>query len=87
MLIKLAICFQYGTIFSYVSELFPTHLRGFALGFTVAIGRFMSSLSSYMIFITDSLGMHPFATALLAGVVSLPFSIILEETAHKKLSN
>lgn len=86
-MIKLFICFQYGTIFNYVSELFPTHIRGMALGISVLIGRVITSLSSYMIFVTDRLHLHPLATAMLTSLLALPFSYLLRETKDQKMSN
>ena len=87
LIIKLAICFQYGTIFNYVAELFPTHLRGLALGCSVAFGRTMSSLAAFMIYFTDLWEIHPLSTALITSMIAIPFSIILEETSHKQISN
>jgi hypothetical protein len=87
LVIKLIICFQYGTIFSYVAELFPTHIRGFALGTSVLVGRIMSSLSSYMIFFTDSYNLHPLATTLITSTIALPLSMYLRETKDQSISN
>ena len=87
IILKLFISMNYSLVFTYGSELFPTKLRGLALGISVFIGRFLISLCSYLELFADYEDIHPMVTSAFGAVIALPFILILPETLNKKMSN
>lgn len=81
------ICFQYGIIFTYIAELFSTHLRGMSLGLSLLFSRSLTALSSYLIYFTDNINMHPLSTCIMTGSIGLSVSYFMRETSGNKLKN
>ena len=86
-LIKLVLCINYSLIFNYCSELFPTKMRGFALGICVFIGRVMVIFSFFIQRITDSLQINPMIGTIIGALIALPITLCLPETISSGISN
>ena len=86
-LIKLFLTFQYGTIYTYIAEQFPTHLRGITLGVSVAFGRAIVSFVGYLLLFADKNNIHPFSLILISGLIAFPISFLMSETQGKALKN
>lgn len=84
---KLAVCYQFGTIYIYYSELFTTSVRGIVLGITLVISRFYMSIASYIILLANNLNIHPCVFGLIGVVIALPSAMTLPETKHIGMTN
>ena len=84
---KLAVCYQFGTIFVYYSELFTTRVRGVVLVTMVVMSRFYRSICSYIILLANDLHIHPCVFGLIGVLIALPSSVSLPETKHIGMLN
>ena len=87
IILKLFISMNYSLVFTYGSELFPTKLRGLALGISVFVGRFLISFCSYLELFAEYENIHPMVTSGFGAILALPCILILPETLNKKMSN
>ena len=87
ILLKLFVAMNYSLVFTYGSELFPTKLRGLALGISVFVGRILISFCSYLESFADYEHIHPMVTSAFGAILALPCILILPETLNKKMSN
>ena len=86
-LIKLVLCMNFAIVFTYAAELFPTELRGLALGCCLLFGRAASVFSIVFTSIASSLEIHPMVMMVFGSALSLPIAYLLPETKDKELSN
>ena len=81
-----ALGWGYGVVFNYGSELFPTHVRGFTMGFSLVLSRNLVGLASLFLHWSGQMGIHPLTFMALTAVVSLPFGFLMPETFDKGVS-
>lgn len=86
-LIKLVLCINYALIFNYCSELFPTKIRGMALGVCVFFGRFMIIFSFLLQNLTDYFEINPMIGTVFGSLLVLPITLCLPETLNQAISN
>lgn len=87
LVIKLTICFQFGSVYNYIVELVPSELRGFSIGFALSIGKIMQGLGTYLILFGNLIHVNPMSMGLFYVLFSFPNSLTLPETKEKKLEN
>ena len=87
VLIKMFVAMNFVLVFLYGSELFPTKLRGLAMGIALLCGRLIMSVVSQLDAMSESLGIHPNTTIVFSAMIALPFAYILPETLNKKMLN
>lgn len=85
--VKVFVCINFVLIYNYCSELFPTKVRGFALGVCIIVGRSTGLISLLLVDFTDSLGIHPMIGMVFSSVIAMLFSLLLPETVNKDISN
>lgn len=85
--IRFGVAFCNGLVFTYCTELFPTHLRTLSFGIFGFFGRSMFAFSEILIDFIVQLGWSPCSALSLFAVVALVAIILLPETAHKKMGN
>lgn len=78
---------NFAIVFTYAAELFPTELRGLALGCCLLFGRAATVFSILFVSIADSLDIHPMVTLVLGSSIALPIAYLLPETKDKEISN
>lgn len=86
-LIKLVYCVNYALIFNYCSELFPTRIRGLALGVCVFFGRLMVTGAFFVQNMTDYFDVHPMIGTIFGCLLVLPITLCLPETLNEGISN
>jgi MFS family permease len=86
-LIKLMFCINYSLIFNYCSELFPTRIRGMALGVCVFFGRFMIVMAFFLQNMTEYFDIHPMIGTIFGCLLILPITLCLPETVNQGISN
>jgi ABC-type phosphate transport system permease subunit len=79
--------FHYGTIYTYIAEQFPSHLRGITLGISVAVGRVVASTAGYIMLLGERNQIHPYSFMLISGLISFPISYLMSETKGLTLKN
>lgn len=87
LMIKLALCFQFGSIYTYIVELVPTELRGFSISFALSIGKIMQGTGTYLILLGNIMHVNPMSMGLFYVLFSFPNSLTLPETKYDKLQN
>jgi MFS family permease len=86
LLIKGGLSVEYVVIFTWGSELFPSNVRGTAMGLALTGAKFMALLSTNLItFSKDVLHTNPMVGCAMTVVVSLPFLMCLPETRLLKM--
>ena len=85
----IGICAGWGAavIYNYGAELYPTHIRGFALAFGIVTARNMIVLASLFLFWSEKLGVHPLSFNIFSALLALPFTCLLPETFHLGLTD
>ena len=85
----IGICAGWGAavIYNYGAELYPTHIRGFALAFGIVTARNMIVLASLFLFWSEKLGVHPLSFNIFSALLALPFACLLPETFHLGLTD
>lgn len=86
-LIKLMFCINYALIFNYCSELFPTKIRGMALGVCVFFGRVMIIFAFFLQNLTDYFEINPMIGTIFGSLLVLPVTLCLPETLNQGISN
>lgn len=86
-MIKMVFCVNYGLIFNYVSELFPTKIRGMTLGICVFFGRFMVVFALISQNLTDYFEINPMIGTIFGSLLVLPITLCLPETLNQGISN
>lgn len=76
-----------GHIYNYATELFPSHFRGFVLGFFTLVGTFTASLIPYIGLLADYLNLHFLSVFFPLSLTLFLVSFCLPETIHKILDN
>jgi MFS family permease len=76
-----------GYIYNYITELFPSNVRGFAGGIFSFVGTLTTSFIPYVAVITDKLGVHFVCGFLPFALVAFLGSFIMPETMNKPLKN
>ena len=77
----------YSLAFNYISELFPTKIRGLATGLIVCTGRISNCFASTFEHFSTIYDIHPLILCAVPAILALPASILLPETANKALIN
>lgn len=86
LLIKAGLSVEYVVIFTYGSELFPSNVRGTAMGLGVTGAKFMGLLSTNLInFSKDTLDTNAMVGCAATVFIALPFLVCLPETRGKKV--
>ena len=73
--------------FNYISELFPTRIRGLATGLIVCTGRLSNCLASTFEHLSTIYDLHPLILTAIPAVFALPACLFLPETVNKNLIN
>lgn len=81
------LCFQFGIIYLYSVELFPTQLRGLAMGIASSVGRTSMALISILLLAAQIFDVHPLSFCFVFALASLPSIFFLPETKGKRLKN
>ncbi len=87
MFLRFWICAGYSAVYVFINELFPSSIRGFALGLNIYLGRLSMSLAISIILLADSLNIHPLFFMGIQGVICYFCLQMLPETLNKKLKN
>ena len=85
--IRFGVAFCNGLVFTYCTELFPTHLRTLSFGLFGFFGRMIFAFSEVIIDVIIQAGWNPCAALVCLAVVALPIACIMPETGNKKLGN
>ena len=73
--------------FNYISELFPTKIRGLATGLIVCTGRLSNCLASTFEHLSTIYDIHPLILTAIPSLFALPACLNLPETAKTNLIN
>ena len=84
---KMANSAMFSLSFNYISELFPTKIRGLTTGLIVCAGRLSNSFASTIDHFSTIYDIHPLILTALPTLFSIPASYFLPETAEKNLIN
>lgn len=84
---KFVTSFHFGILWTYISELFETKLRVFAIGFNLTLGLVFQALGSFTVVIANRVGVHPLSLPLIGIIGSLIASIYAPETKGQTLKN
>ena len=76
-----------GHVFAYVSELFPSTVRGFVMGLVFISGNLSASLIPYIGLLTDFLGAHFLSGFVPFSLGTLVFSFYLPDMINETLEN
>lgn len=87
LIMKMTVCFQSTVAYTYIAELFGTKYRSFVMGFSLTLGKIMSSLGPYFILLASTIKIHPCLMGILSVVVGLPSAYYLPETKGKSMKN
>ena len=87
LLIVLQSCIQCCVVYVYCVELFRTRVRSTAMSMSITLSRTISGFSTYLIYLMDSLHLHPMSCLWLVGLTALLSAYFLPETKHKGLLN
>jgi len=71
---------QFVFLYTYISELFPTHIRGIANALVLFTAKMIGSLSPFMEGFSKDFGLHIMVGCSVMTVVSLPLSFFIDET-------
>lgn len=88
--VVLCVCIMAGSalinalLSTYISELFPTDLRGLALGADVFISRLSYIASSYLALLSEAYKLNPMSFCFIPAVMSLIAVVGLKETMNPK---
>ena len=74
-------------IFTYIAELFPTRIRGLALGFCVLAGRLSTIFTLTLENFTNHFNLNPMIGVIFGAIVTMPISLLLPETFGKGIDN
>ena len=86
LLIKGGLSVEYVVVFTWGSELFPSNVRGTAMGLALTGAKFMALLSTNLIdFSKNTLNTNPMVGCAMTVVIALPFLMCLPETRLLKL--
>ena len=85
ILTKIFLCLFYGVMYVYMVEIFPTVLRGFAMGVIIFIGRLANCAAAYYSTLSNGMGIHPLSNVGLLALALLPFLLFLPETYNSQL--
>jgi hypothetical protein len=77
---KFLVSFHFGILWNYVSELFDTRLRTFALGFSLTLGLIFQALGTYEVLLAKALHIHPLVVPFPFILLSLLSAIYAPET-------
>ena len=87
ILIKLTISANTALLYTYISELFPTKLRGLCIAFAIFIGRLGTVFSVGIDYVTNALFLHPMSGLMFSAFIALPMTLYLPETLGKGMEN
>lgn len=73
--------------FTYISELFPTKIRGLSSGLVICCARLCNCFAPLIENIADETQLHPLVISSIPAVLGLYASFMLPETAKKNLIN
>ena len=78
---------QFGFIYTYGIELFPTNVRSFAISLATMISLTLSGVSTYIITFMKWINFNPMGSLLVIGILPFICSNMLPETKNKKMKN
>lgn len=78
---------QFPILYSYVSEIYPTKIRGLANAMILFFGKLFGALAPFMENISLNLGFHVLVGCSALLVVSIPMSFTIKETLGDKKKN
>ena len=85
--LKMNTAWGFALIYTYIAEIFPTKIRGFATGFAILIGRISVSFCSFFVFWGNQYDFHPLFFCVLFAIIG-QFSLMgLPETFGMKIKN
>ena len=85
--LKIVNRFGFSLAFNYIGELFPTKIRGLAMGLIITLGRCSESFGGYFYQLSVFYDIHPLILTGLPAFLALPASYYLPETVDKNLIN
>jgi hypothetical protein len=86
LLVKGGVSVEYIVVYFYGAELFPSNIRGTAMGLGITISKFVGLLRSNLIdFSKDTLHTNPMVGCAATVLIGLPFLMCLPETLGKKV--
>ena len=86
-MIKILICVNFTVFITYISELFPSKVRGFAYCAAIFSGKLTAPLFIMFRNITDRFGLHPFVGTGFICLITLPVTLLMPETVGKSVDN
>ena len=85
VLVKGPLSVEYVILYTYGSELFPSTIRGTAVGIAFNAGKFMSLFSVPIMAYCKDLGQNAMVGCALTALIALPFMFKMPETLRAKL--
>lgn len=74
-------------IYVYISELFPSNIRGFTIGISILFGRISISLCSLLSFWGNRYDLHPLFFCVIFAIVAQIPVFFLPETFYGEIKN
>ena len=85
--LKMANSACFSLAFNYISELFPSKIRGLATGLIVCFGRLSNSFATTIDHLSTIYDIHPLILTAIPSIFALPACYFLPETLNKNLIN
>ena len=83
--IRLLSTVSFSMINNYISELFPSKIRGLSLGIIVTISRLCNCAAPFIEFLAETFDVHPLFVSSLPSFIAIIASRKLPETLNKNL--
>ena len=85
IIVKGPLSIEYVILFTYGSELFPSTIRGTAVGIAFNAGKFMSLFCVPIMVYCKDIGQNGVVGCVLTALIALPFMFKMPETLRAKL--
>lgn len=82
-MMKFLVSFHFGILWNYVSELFQTRLRSFAIGMCLTVGLVFQALGTYFVAFARAIHVHPLVVSVVFVAGSLMTAFFAPETQGK----
>ncbi len=85
--LRMSVGAGFGLIYTYLGELFPTRIRGLAIGVMILGGRIGASMTTFITDIENYHDIHPFCFTIFINIIAFICLFFLPETFGKVIRN